>query len=82
MNIIINLAITIVFLVFTISNVGDPKECYISSDDKKVATQFKPSPNAIDYAKRFEYWFIAGVVLSGFNLILYTGSGIGKMKKD
>ena len=79
MNIIINLAITIVFLVFTISNVGDPEECYISNDDDKVATQFKPSPDAIDWAKRFENWFIAGVVISGFNLIIYTGSGIGKM---
>ena len=37
-NILINVAIVVVFLIFSMSNVGDAPECYISDADPNVAT--------------------------------------------
>ena len=37
-NILINVAIVVVFLIFSMSNVGDAPECYISNENPNVAT--------------------------------------------
>ena len=82
LNIILNIAVTVLFLVFTISNVGDPKVCYISAENPNEATAFKPSTEAIDWAKRFEYWFIAGIAISAMNGLIFTCSTVSKLRKD
>ena len=82
LNIILNIAVTVLFLVFTISNVGDPQECYISPVNPNEASKFKPSPEATDWAKRFELWFITGIIISALNGLVYTCNTISKLRKD
>ena len=76
---VINIAIIAIFLVFTVSNVGDPEECHVLSTESQQATRFKPSPDSIDWAKRFEYWFIAGTAISLVNAFIYTSSVMSKI---
>ena len=78
-NMAINIVIIAIFFYFTVDNVGDPSECYISSTDARTATRFKPSPDSVDWAKRFEYWFVAGTAISIANALIYTASTMSKL---
>ena len=40
-NILLNVVVTTLFLIFTISNVNDAEECYIMTDDPNLASRFK-----------------------------------------
>ena len=69
-------------MIFTISNVGDAKECYISRDSPNLATNIRPDKRSVDWAKRFEYWFITGVAICVCNSIVFTVSTIAKLKAN
>ena len=81
-NILLNVAVTTLFLIFTISNVGDAEECYISKGDPNLASRFKQGPDSVNWAKRFEFWFLAGVVISILNAVIFTVSTVAKLKGD
>ena len=81
-NILLNVVVTTLFLIFTISNVGDAEECYIVANNPNLASRFKQGPNSVNWAKRFEFWFLAGVIISILNAITFTASTLAKLKGD
>ena len=83
LNMIVNVALLVTFMIFAFGSVGDPKQCYIYSEGGvQIAVQYPPEPGAKNEVNYFRICFIGGVVLGVLNIIVYTADAIAKLRHD